>query len=114
MSNNVEVFRKVVERLSKMTAPQNRERPITEDTELYSDLGIYGDEIVDFIWWLDKEFGVKSDINPFRYAPREFPFFGMFRAIGKIAGIKPQYESLKVRDIFAAIERKSWPVRREG
>jgi hypothetical protein len=53
-SDNVEVFRKVAERLSKMTVPQNRALPITEDTEVYRDLGIYGDEIVDLVWWLEK------------------------------------------------------------
>ncbi len=107
--DNAEVLRMVVERLSKMTAPQNRAVPITEETEVYRDLGIYGDEIVDLVWWLGKEFGVKTNINPFRYAPREVAFFGMMRTIRRILGIGPQYQSLKVRDIVAAIEAKRWP-----
>jgi len=108
-SDKTEVFRKVVERLSKMTAPQKRALPITEDTEVYRDLGNYGDEIVSLVWWLDKEFGVKPNTNPFRYAPHEFPFSGAVRKIRRVVGIEPQYESLKVRDIVAAIEAKRWP-----
>jgi hypothetical protein len=108
-SHNEEVFRKVVERLSKMAAPRNRAGPITGDTHIYRDLGIYGDEIVDLVRWLDEEFGVKPSINLFRHAPQEFPFSGAFRTIRRFIGVEPQYESLKVRDIIAAIETKSWP-----
>src|SRR5437868_7589659 len=108
-SDNTEALRRVVERLSKMTAPQNRTVPITEETEVYRDLGIYGDEIVDLVWWLEKEFGVTTNINPFRYAPREVAFLGILRAIRRIIGIESQYESLKVRDILAAIRAKRWP-----
>jgi hypothetical protein len=96
ISDNVEVLRKLVERLTKMTAPQNRAVPITEDTEVYRDLRIYGDEIVDLVWWLEREFGVKTNVNPFRYAPPEVAFFGILRMIRRILGIEQQYESLKV------------------
>src|SRR3954465_8884421 len=109
MADSMEVYRRVVGRLSTMTAPQKRGFPITEDTEIYRDLGIYGDEIVELIWWLDREFGVKPSIRPFRYAPREFPFFRFFRAIRRGTGLEPQYESLKVRDIVAAVQAKRWP-----
>lgn len=109
MTDNAEVFRKVIERLSRMTAPQYRTRAITQDTEVYRDLKIYGDEIVDLVWWLEKEFGVKTNINPFRYAPHEIPFFRIVRKIRKIVGSEPQYESFKVRDILDAIEAGRWP-----
>jgi hypothetical protein len=79
------------------------------DTEVYRDLGIYGDEIVDLVWWVEKEFGVKSNLNPFRYAPHESPFFPVSRAIRRLVGLERQYASLKVRDIVAAIEAKCWP-----
>lgn len=109
MSDNAEVFRKVVERLYTMAAPQYRAAPITEETEIYRDLGIYGDEIVDLVWWLEKEFGVKTDVNPFRFAPREGAFAGVLRMIRKTIGFGAQYESLKVRNILAVIEAKRWP-----
>lgn len=92
-----------------MTAAKNRVHPITEDTEVYRDLGIYGDEIVDLVWWLDREFGVKASIDPFRYAPHEFPFAQVFRAMRNAVGMEKKYKSLKVRDIVAAIEAKRWP-----
>jgi len=109
MAYDSELFERVIERLSRMAAPQYRARPITEDTELYRDLGIYGDEIVDLIWWLNKEFGVQTNVDPFAYAPRESPLFGVLRTIRKVLGKEPQYRSLKVRDILSAIEVKRWP-----
>jgi hypothetical protein len=107
--DNAEVFRKVVERLYKMTAPQYRATPITEETEIYLDLGIFGDEIVELVWWLEREFAAKTNVNPFRYAPREGALRGMLRTLRRIMGFGTQYESLKVRDIVAVIEAKRWP-----
>jgi hypothetical protein len=93
-----------------MTTPERRALPITEDTEVYGDLNIYGDEIVDLVWWLEKEFGVASNIKPFQYAPHEFPFFWAWQLIRKVlAREEPAYRSLTVRDIIAAIEAKRWP-----
>jgi len=108
-----EAFRKVVEYLSRTAAPHGRDFPITEDTEVYDDLRVYGDDIVELVWWLDKEFGLKSTgINPSQYAPGEFPFSTLRRALGRLFGIKtPHYESFKVRDIVAAIEAGRWPDR---
>jgi len=101
-----EAFHKLVEHLSKWA--QNREVPVTEETEIYRDLGIHGDEIVDLVWWLEKEFGVKAvNINPFKYAPSEAAFFGIVRMIRRIRGV--EYESLKVSDIVSAIEAGRWP-----
>ena len=103
------LFRKVAERLSQMTC--RRDYRITEDTEVFGDLCIWGDEIVELVWWLDKEFGLKSaGIDPFHFAPKEGNFSPLQRALRKFFGIKPlQYESLKVRDIIAAIEAGRWP-----
>ena len=110
MTYNSEAFRKVVERLSRMTAPQYKTLPITENTQVYGDLKIYGDEIVDLVWWLEKEFGVKAiNIDPFEFAPHENPFFPIVRIIRKITGYEPQYKSLTVRNILNAIEIKRWP-----
>jgi hypothetical protein len=109
MPRDPEIFRKIAEQLLKMTAPQYRTASISEDTEVYSDLRIYGDEIVSLVWWLEKEFGMRTNINPFKYAPRELPFAFVLRPIGKILRLEPQYRSLKVRDILAAIEAKRWP-----
>jgi hypothetical protein len=60
MPDNAEVFRKVMQRLYKMAAPQYLAITITEETETYWDPGIYGEKIFDLFWWLEKEFGVKN------------------------------------------------------
>jgi hypothetical protein len=109
VDSSVEVLGRVQERLSRMTAPQKRMLPITEDTEVYRDLKIYGEEIVDLVWWLEKEFGVAANIDPFKYAPPEFPFSWAWHAIRKVIGREPAYKSLKVRDIVAAVEARRWP-----
>jgi hypothetical protein len=93
-----------------MAAPKFR-IPITEETEIYRDLGIYGDEIVDLVWWLEKEFEVKNNIDPFRYAPHEGNFLWIvwiMPTIRKIMGIEPKYESLKVSDLLTAIKAGHW------
>lgn len=106
-----EAFGKVVDYLSTTTIARKRALPITGHTEIYGDLNIYGDDIVELVWWLDREFGVKSiGINPFRYAPRESPFLQVRSALRRAFGIKsPQFESFKVRDIIVAIEAGRWP-----
>lgn len=106
--DNAELFQKVTAQLSKMTAPQYRGIPITRDTEIYRDLRLHGDEIVEFVWWLEREFGVQPNINPFAYAPREFPFFAVLNKLREVAGIQSAYKSLTVRDIIFAIEAKRW------
>ena len=104
-----DVLRRMVGRLAQMASPQSRSIPITIDTEIYRDLNIYGDEIVDLVVWLSEEFGITGSINPFIHAPHEFAFFGLVRKIKRAVGIEPQYESLKVRDILAVIEAGHWP-----
>jgi hypothetical protein len=100
--------RVVIEHLKNMSSPKNRVKNITGDTEIYKDLGIYGDDIVNFCWWLEKEYLVEMNIDPFKYAPREMPFFQIRNAARRALGGAPHYESLKVRDIFAAISAKRW------
>jgi len=68
-SDQGEMFQAVVEHLSSMTTSKVPASAISEDTEIYLDLKIYGDEIVSLVWWLEKEFRVKNNIDPFRYAP---------------------------------------------
>src|SRR4029079_17940439 len=60
--DRAKILEKVVERLSKVTFP-NLTPPITEETEVYGDLGIYGDEMAELVWWLSKEFDVKGTVD---------------------------------------------------
>lgn len=116
-----ELFRIVTERLAKVASPKTRSVTITMNTmntmntEIYRDLGVFGDEIVDLLVWLSEEFGIAGATNPFLYAPREFPcafpFSAWFRTARRAVGMgdKPHCESLKVRDLIATIEAKRWP-----
>jgi hypothetical protein len=108
-SDGADTYRKVVDWLLRAASPRKRSLPISVNTEIYADLGIYGDDIVELVWWLEKEFGVRTKVNPFRYAPTEGAFLRVIRAVRKLAGVEQRYEGLTVRDVIAAIEAKHWP-----
>jgi hypothetical protein len=106
-----ETFHKVEIHLRKILPPRKRARPITPETELYRDLGMYGDVIAfDVVLWASREFGVEGKFHLAHYAPGECPFRGLWKLLGKLTGRKePQYKSLTVRDIVTAIETRRWP-----
>jgi hypothetical protein len=81
MADRAQALQKISDQLSKMAAPKDRLLSITEDTEIYRDLGIYGDEIIELVWWLEREFGIKPSMNPSIYAPRELPLFRVLNAL---------------------------------
>ena len=86
--------------------------PIGPETELYRDLGIYGDDLAfDVVLWAQREFGVvEGSLRLGDYAPGEHPFRGVLRFLAKLAGKKERtYKSLTVRDVITAIETRRWP-----
>jgi hypothetical protein len=114
MTTNADVFHKVVERLSQIAAPQYRRSPIACETEVYQDLKIHGDVLVfDLILWLHDEFGVEPNLHFADYAPSEWHALMLGRLGLALRRLwrknEPQYKSLKVGDIIAAIEAKRWP-----
>jgi hypothetical protein len=106
-----DTFRKVEEHLRKMLPPRERARPISPDTELYRDLGMYGDVIAfDVVLWATHEFGIQGQFRLTDYAPGESPFRFLWKPLAKLMGKKePPYKSPTVRDIVTAIETKHWP-----
>jgi hypothetical protein len=100
-------LRKVEERLR----PWARGKPITLDTELYRDLGMYGDDLAfDVVLWATREFGVEGTFYLSDYAPGEQNFRPLKRLLCKLIGLKErQYNSLTVRDVVASIEARRWP-----
>lgn len=102
-----ETFRRVEEHLR----PWARGTPITSDTELYRDLGMYGDDLAfDLVLWATQEFGVNGSFHLTKYAPGEQPFHQLRAWVRQLLGIKSlQFESLTVGDVVAAIEAKRWP-----
>jgi len=93
-----------------MAAPKFRKLPITDDTEVYYDLRIFGDDLYDFVVWVSKEFGIERRINLDEYGPREGIPSLLFRE-RRVRREREQgrYKSLKVRDILMAIESGHWP-----
>jgi hypothetical protein len=104
-----ETFQKVEQHLRKMLPPGKRATPITPETGLYRDLGMYGDVLAfDLVLWAHREFGVEGSFRLADYAPGEMTVF--CRLAAKLFGKrKRQYESLTVRGVVTAIETKQWP-----
>lgn len=110
MTGNASVLHKVVEYLTKTAVPKNPNSPITLDSEVYRDLRVYGDDLFELALWLNREFGVEMNLKLEDYAPMEGQLFGPWVILRQIMGRSlPQYKSLKIRDIVAAIEAKRWP-----
>jgi hypothetical protein len=107
-----DTFRKVEEHLLKVSPARRRGISITPETELYRDLGMYGDDIAfDVILWATREFGIAGQFRLADYAPGE-TFLGLrpWRLLRRLIGTdEPQYKNLTVRDIVTAIETKRWP-----
>jgi hypothetical protein len=102
-----ETFRRVEEHLR----PWAQGAAITPDTELYRDLGIYGDDLAfDIVLWATREFGMEGSFHLAKYAPGEQPFHRLRGWVRELLGVKTrQFRSLTVRDLVAAIENRRWP-----
>ncbi len=106
MSSDQQAFDPVSDYLREVSGPKVRGLPIALDTELYRDLGLYGDDLWELALWLNREFGVVGTFVTTRYGPSESPFARLRRRFFP-AGAR--YESLSVRDLLSAIEAKQWP-----
>jgi hypothetical protein len=99
-------------RVEENLRPWARGAAITPDTELYRDLGIYGDDLAfDVVLWATREFGMTGDFHLTKYAPGEQTFHPLRGWVcHRLLGMKlRQFKSLTVRDVVAAIEAKHWP-----
>lgn len=108
-SNMDDTFHKVKEHLLKVSGARHRGIPITPETELYGDLGMYGNVLAfDVVLWASSEFGVEGTFRLDDYAPGEMP--GLLRPLARCLGLKKgYYKNLKVSDVVRAIETKRWP-----
>jgi hypothetical protein len=103
---------KIVEWLTSNCAV-NRRTAITDETEIYYDLGIYGDDVYEFFVWLHDEFGVKFGKFRFKdYCRPEgslSPF--LFRSWReRYERQHRRYKSLTVGSILSAIELGQFPL----
>lgn len=105
---NQSTLDRVIEHIAKMNP--KRHILVEANTEIYKQLGIYGDDFVfDLLKWVEREFGVRPDITMSDYVPCEQNFFRERRFLRHLLRLpERQFKSLKVRDVVAAIERNSW------
>src|SRR5690349_21371721 len=106
VSNRNTIFNQIEAELRTRSVLQNV--PISNDTELYRDLRIYGADVAEFIWWIDKKFGVQY--VPEDWGPPEYPFLPFTQLFRRLIGCKERYyPSPKVGDIVDQIEQKTSP-----
>src|SRR5580700_7098433 len=98
---------KVVAHLRSMCSTRYR-GPITDGTEIFYDLGIYGDDVYELSLWVMKEFGVRPHVHLFNSAPGELMFQPLLWRWRQRAQRRP-YKSLTVGQVLDAIEAGHWP-----
>jgi hypothetical protein len=103
MANAQQSLYAVIDQLPLWGNASRYKQPITPDTEVFSDLGIYGDDLFELVSWLNEKFGVATNLELGRYAPSETPFYWIQKLISP-----RKYDSLRIQDIIAAIEAKRW------
>jgi hypothetical protein len=76
-----QLFDDVVNELRRWGNASRYTPSIALETELFHDLRIYGDDLYEFVIWLNKKFGVETNIELGRYAPPEIPFLRLYELI---------------------------------
>lgn len=107
MSDISETYHRVVDRLVETAGVRISQSQISDETEIYRDLGFYGNELYDLIVWIIQKFGVDTNINIDEVAPREGSGLALLAAWRRRRSSE-RYKSFKVRDIMAAIEAGRW------
>ena len=112
MPVNAEAFQKVAERLRQMSA--HHDFAIGLDTEVYTELNLYGLDLVELMLWMTKEFRIEGSIDIGPYGPPDVSWLllppPVLSKLRRWLGIAdPAYKSLKVRDLLEFIENKHWP-----
>lgn len=95
--------------IAYLAAATARKQPITDATEIYYDLGLYGDDIFEFVLWAEKELGIVAEFDMRKYCPGEIPFMRLGRALAKVFGQERSYQSFSVGLVLAAAKAGRWP-----
>jgi len=97
-----ENYRKIASYLAGLSPKRKAPEDLGMDTEIYKDLGLYGDDIYEFLLWIKREFGVEIMVSFGKYVPTESTFFPIREALRRLRG--DEYNSFKIRDIVGAID----------
>jgi hypothetical protein len=81
MASAQQLFDVVIDQLPQWGNANSYKQPITPDTEVYSDLVIYGDVLFELVLWLNKKFGVATNLD-MRRVKRRFIGFKNSLALG--------------------------------
>jgi hypothetical protein len=81
-------------RVEKHLRPWARGGQLTPDTELYRDLGMYGDDLAfDVVIWATREFGVEGSLHLTKYAPAEHSFPWLRRILRRFLGGRQAFQT---------------------
>lgn len=94
----------IVERIRETTV--EADVPVTLDTDLYSDLRIWGADFYELIAWIAQTFGTDfSTMDASKYVPGEGP--GELGFVRLFSGKSP-YRKCTVAQLLAAVHRGRW------
>jgi hypothetical protein len=77
---------------------------VTDEADLYEDLGIYGDDFDDIVVWISETFGTDFSTMKAKFAPGEAGEFGIRRFMQG----KSPYQRCTVGDLLKAVECGRW------
>ena len=106
-----ELYNKIVDHLSNKGWEVSRKgHPISLDSQIYHDLGIWGDDFFELVLWIHKEFGVQPMADLRNYVPLEGNSSLVYPIIRKLLGRpEPRYRRLSIRDLTDVIAVGRWP-----
>jgi hypothetical protein len=94
----------IVERIKDTTVETSV--PVTDDTDLYGDLRIWGEDFYELIAWIAETFGADFlTMDASKYVPGEGA--GEFGLVRLLTGRSP-YRRCTVAQLLSAVERGRW------
>lgn len=103
MKNANSIKERIIEKLKDISPRRNYS--IGDKSEIYYDLRISGDDLLELLDWISIKFGANfSTMRVHDYAPSEVEIYPL---ITRLWGRRP-YKSLKVQDVVDAVVRGSW------
>ena len=102
-SNEEEVRRFLETLVSKLSGYR---RPISDDTSLWHDIGIYGDDAWKLFEDIKKHFGTKFPGTDVDYFPSEGEI--TFRSLGRLFGLQDKRPRLTFGHLIVVIRQGQW------
>lgn len=105
------LYNKIVDQIDiKGWGAPRKEHLISLDSQVYHDLGIWGNDFFELVLWMHNEFGVQAMAGFKNYAPPEGNSSLIYPIIRKLLGrLEPRYRSLTIRDLTDIIAVGRWP-----